>query len=72
MTPTTPAAVLENFDAARTYSAPYRAARERFIRQNIEVARNILADVERHGGEAAGRVIWARMISRAAKERRAG
>jgi hypothetical protein len=37
--------------------------RERFGSENLECARIVLADVERHGGEAAALVVWARLVN---------
>ncbi len=42
----------------------------RFERENIEAARIILRDVNRYGGESAGLVIWARMVTRREVNRR--
>jgi hypothetical protein len=44
---------------------------ESYERENIEAAQIILRDVDRHGGETAGLVIWARLTLAHASERRA-
>ena len=46
-----------------------RAAR--YVRKNYEAAGIILQDADRHGGETAGLVIWARMTLARAAQRRA-
>ena len=56
------------FRAGRDRSANFLRAANEHQRVNLEIARGILSDVERHGGEGSGLVEWARRVVAKADE----
>ena len=55
---------------SRKAVAGFWARAEKFSDENSAAARIILADVERHGGEGAGLVLWARRATQRETEKR--